>query len=125
MRQEVHKLLDKASRAVDAAELLLREGSSDFAASRAYYSMFYAAEALLADRGLDFRRHAGVHRTFGEEFVKPGALDPKLHRWLLDAYDLRAVADYGVEVDLGAEDVRETIARAREFLAAVRTHLGA
>ncbi len=47
MTEQSRKLLDKADRAVHAAETLLREGDSDFAVGRAYYAMFYAAEALL------------------------------------------------------------------------------
>ena len=36
-----------------------------FAASRAYYAMFYAAEALLQSRGLAFSKHSAVHAAFG------------------------------------------------------------
>lgn len=41
MKMETRKLLDKASRAIRAAENLLRDGDVDFAAGRAYYAMFY------------------------------------------------------------------------------------
>lgn len=59
MREECGKLLEKASRAIRAAETLLREGESEFAAGRAYYAMFYTASALLAARGYDFVSIAG------------------------------------------------------------------
>ncbi len=36
-------LLEKAARALQAAERLLEGGDADFAASRAYYAMFYVA----------------------------------------------------------------------------------
>ena len=39
--------LERAEASVHAAEVLLREGHADFAAARAYYAMFYAAEAAL------------------------------------------------------------------------------
>jgi len=42
---EGHKLLDKAARAIRAAERLVADGLSEFAAGRAYYAMFYVAEA--------------------------------------------------------------------------------
>jgi uncharacterized protein (UPF0332 family) len=52
MKEESGKLLDKAARAIKAAETLLKAGSVDFAAGRAYYAMFFTAEALLLDKGL-------------------------------------------------------------------------
>lgn len=54
MTEIARKLLDKAGRAIHAAETLLREGDADFGAGRAYYAMFYTAEALLAEKGLRF-----------------------------------------------------------------------
>ena len=52
MKAEAEALLQKAYASQRAAELLEREGYLDFAASRLYYAMFYATEALLVERGL-------------------------------------------------------------------------
>ena len=40
MKAESSRLLDKAARAIRAAETLLREDDADFSAGRAYYAMF-------------------------------------------------------------------------------------
>jgi len=37
--------------------------------------MFYVAEALLFEKGMQFRQHSGVHASFGEQFVKSGAMN--------------------------------------------------
>ena len=50
MKEETGKLLEKAARAIEAAKTLLKTGSADFAAGRAYYAMFYIAEALLLEK---------------------------------------------------------------------------
>jgi len=125
VRPEVGKLLEKASRAIDAAQTLTEHGDLDFAAGRAYYAMFYAAEALLIQQNLSFRKHAGVHAAFGEHFAKTGSLAPKYHRWILDAFDKRLQGDYGFDATLAADDVIQMIDRAREFLHEVRRLLGA
>ncbi|MBI4639227.1 MAG: HEPN domain-containing protein [Candidatus Tectomicrobia bacterium] len=62
MKEETQKLLDKASRAIHAAETLLQEGDVDFAAGRAYYAMFYTAKGLLNEKGLRFRRRSSDYR---------------------------------------------------------------
>lgn len=85
--------------------------------------MFYVAEALLGEKGLRFKKHGGVHAALGEHFVKTGIFNPKYQRWLLQAFDKRISADYGVEATLSSESVGALIEQAREFLQAARQHL--
>lgn len=120
MKRETQQLLDKAHRALGAAKTLLDHGDADFAAGRAYYSMFYVAEALLHEKDLRSRKHSGVIALFGENFAKTGTMDVKFHRWLLDAFDKRILADYGIEAVLTREDGAQMIVQAREFLGAAR-----
>ena len=120
MKVETQKLLDKAGRALRAAENLLDHDDPDFSAGRSYYAMFYIAEALLHEKDLRSRKHSGVHSLFGETFAKTGAMDPKFHRWLLDAFDKRIQADYGFDIFLTRDDAAQMIAQAREFLEAAR-----
>ena len=123
MKKSTERLLDKANRALEAAKVLLRESGTDFAAGRAYYGMFYVAEALLNESGQHFRKHSAVHAAFGEQFAKTAILDPKFHRWLLDGSDKRLLGDYEVEVTLSRDDVEKMIAQAEEFLVAARCYL--
>ncbi|MDR7522790.1 MAG: HEPN domain-containing protein [Armatimonadota bacterium] len=123
MKDDTRRLLEKASRAIGAGEALLRRGDVDFTASRAYYAMFYTAEALLHERGLRYRKHGGVHSAFGEHFVKTGVLKADFHRWMLDAFDKRIEGDYGVEARVTAEDAKTMFRQAWEFLRAARRHL--
>lgn len=118
MKEVARKLLDKCEQSIAASEHLLHDGYTEFAASRAYYAMFYADEALLSEKGRRFRKHAGVHSAFGAQFAKTGLLDPKFHRWLLDAFDKRVKGDYGVDEVMARGDAEELIRQAREFLAA-------
>jgi uncharacterized protein (UPF0332 family) len=57
MKPEQAGLPRKAHESLDAAKLMARQGYQDFAASRAYYSMFYVAEAFLLEKGLAFSKH--------------------------------------------------------------------
>lgn len=121
MNEEVAGLLSKADRSVAAATTLLRTGDADFAASRAYYAMFYIAEALLLSQGLSFS--TGVQAAYGKHFAKSAELDPKYHRWMLEAFAARIAGDYGVDMVLAPADVEETIQRARSFFEAARQYL--
>jgi len=116
MKDYTQKLLDKAMDTIEGAEILLNGGKFDISAGRAYYAMFYVAEALLNEKGLTFSKHSGVHAAFGENFAKTKELDPKFHRWLMDAFDKRLAGDYGVETDIEIGVAADMINQAREFL---------
>ncbi len=125
MKDNTQQLLEKASRAIEAASTLLNNGLSEFSTGRAYYAMFYTTEALLNEKGLRFSKHGGVHSAFGEHFIKTGLFDEKFHRWLLDAFDRRIEGDYGVDVLVINQDALELIEQAREFLQAATIYLSA
>ena len=125
MSVEAAKFLDKAARSIPASHVLLASGDVDFAAAQAYYAMFYTAGALLAARGVRFSKHAGVHAAFDEHFVKTRVLHPVYHRWLLDAFDKRIEADYGIEVTFAAQEIEEMLRKAEEFLRGARQYLEA
>ncbi len=123
MKARTGNLLDKAQDAIEAAELLLKGSKNSIAAGRAYYAMFYVAEALLCEKGLEFSKHQGVHAAFGLHFVKAGEMDAKFHRRMLEAFASRIEADYGVGNPPHIETVNELINHANEFLIEARRYL--
>ena len=85
--------------------------------------MFYAAQALLNEKELRFRKQAGVRNAIAEQFIKTGLLDKRYHRWLLAAFSKRITADYGIEAELTAENASLLIGQAGEFVAAAKKFL--
>ncbi len=123
MKENTQFLLEKAESAIGAAESLLRDGYRDFAVGRAYYAMFYTAEALLAEKELVFKKHVGVHKAFSEHFIKTGIFEQKYYHWLVAAFNSRTVGDYAIRTEFEDEEVKGWIDQAREFLDKVREYL--
>lgn len=123
MNEGSRKLLEKAERALRTATSLLHMEDVEAVVSRAYYSMFYVAEALLNEKGLSYHKHSGVHSAFGKHFVKTGEFDQKYHQWLIESFNKRLVSDYAFDADISAENVKQMIARAEEFLEAAKRYL--
>ncbi len=115
MNDYTRKLLDKAVDTIEGAELLLEHGKTDLAAGRAYYALFYIAEALLNEKGLQFSKHGDVIGAYGKEFSKTKLLDQKFHRWLRTGFDTRLIGDYHVDTNIEMDAVANMINQAREF----------
>lgn len=118
MTPEQQELIGQAKVSLEAAGVLRREGFPQFAASRAYYAMFYAAEALLLGKGLAFSKHGAVHAAFGKEFVKSGLLPADLHRSLIRGLEVRSAADYGRASAVTDQEMEQQIRNAEAFLSA-------
>ena len=109
-------LIQKAKDSLYGAQLMATTGLYDFAVARAYYAMFYIAEAFLLDQNLSFSSHAGVISGFGQYVVKPGFVPREFHRYLIDAQAMRTRGDYGVDTGITLDDVNEQIALAHQFI---------
>ena len=110
MTPEQQALLHKAHESLRAAQLLAEHDLFGFALSRAYFAMFYAAEAMLLDRSLSFSKHSGVIAAFGREFVKTGQVPAVFHRHLIDAHQERTIGDYDTLATVTSEQARHQIA---------------
>lgn len=64
----------------------------------------------------------GTRHLLGK-FARPGLLDPKFHRWLINAFDARIQDDYDAGAVMSGERVTEMLEQARTFLAAARAFL--
>ena len=122
MSLPARNLLEKARRAIESAETLLRHGDADGACSRAYYAMFDAARFALAAKGHDpesIRTHSTVHGKFAEEYVKTGLVPREIGRSLGQIQDIRLLADYASE-EIPLEKADWSVCRAKEFVDVVR-----
>ncbi|HEX3047545.1 MAG TPA: HEPN domain-containing protein [Bacillota bacterium] len=120
---EVKELLKKARQSLDAAKLLHTDGFHDFSASRSYYAMFYTVEALLLFQNLTFSKHSATIAAFGKEFIKTNLLPAKLHQYILEAFDLRNIGDYGAMNSVNQVKAEELIQNAGEMIDIIQAYL--
>lgn len=115
-------LMSRASESLGAARNLLADGYCGFSASRAYYAMFYAAEAALLSRDLQFSKHSGVMSFFNKEFVESGTFPAEMSKWLRRAHDTRIRGDYEL-VSVTEERATTVLSEAKEFVSKVSGYL--
>lgn len=123
MKEHSRKLFAKALDTIEGAEGLLNMDKEEIAAGRAYYAMFYVAEALLFEINLQFSQHGQVIAAYGKHYAKTKELDPKFHHWLRGGFDTRISGDYDVDADISAQLAADLINQAREFLLTAQEYL--
>lgn len=116
MTSEQAALIKKAEKSLHAARLLAKDTLYDFAASRAYYAMFYVAQAFLLNENLAYSKHSAVISAFGQRLAKTGRVPAVFHRYLIEAQESRNIGDYDTGPGLGRDEAMEQIVRAKEFI---------
>jgi len=124
MTLEQLALIKKAQDSIEAARLLKNSGYYDFSVSRAYYAMFYIAEAFLLEDDLSFSKHSAVISAFGRRFAKSVQVLQEFHRYLIEAEDSRNTGDYDTGEGLSEDDAITQIDRAEKFLRIAEQLLG-
>jgi len=124
MTQDQLELLVKARDSLVAADLLESKGLHGFAVSRAYYAMFYVAEAFLEGEGMAFSKHSAVISAFGQHFAKTERVPREFHRHLARGLEARQQGDYGAPNGIDAQTAAEHIQHARDFLRPAEDQIG-
>jgi uncharacterized protein (UPF0332 family) len=120
VKKEVQGLLEKADHALEVAEALEQQGFTQDASSKIYYAMFYATQALLKAENIEVVKHSAVESAFGYHFAKTGRIDPKYHRLLINARQIREVVDYDIQEEVIEQTALLKIEEGREFVSVVR-----
>jgi len=123
MTEEVIKLIQKAEHALEVAEELIYKNYPSDAASKIYYCMFYAAQALLKSEGIEVIKHSAVESALGYHFAKPGKIETKYHRMLIDARKIREIADYDIQEEIIEPVASLKVEQGKAFLEAIKLYL--
>jgi len=113
--------LDRAQESLRAAELCLREGYANSAASRAYYAMFQAAQIALQyiGSGRTVWSHTGLQAAFATECIHRRKIYPATFRnYLAFSLEIRQEADYG-HAGVSQKAAQRLLQRALAFVSAV------
>jgi len=120
MRKDVQKHFESAETFLRESEHLFSGGFYNGTVGRAYYAMFHAATAALLTKGIERTSHHAIIAAFGEFLVKPGLIDSKYHKYIIEAFTLRNDCDYLAPFEAEESQAATTLQRAKEFVKACR-----
>ena len=123
MKESTQQLMLNAEETLHAAEILFKEEYLRDAVNRAYYSVFYIAEALLNEKDLRYSKHGTVHGAFAQHFIKTKLFDEKYHKLLTRSFRRRMLGDYDEVTRFTSEEVMQILEQATDFLDAAKEYL--
>jgi uncharacterized protein (UPF0332 family) len=121
---EIAAYMASAWQALRTAESEFLQGADYLVvANRAYYAVFYAANAILASRGLQRSKHAAVLSNFRDLYIKSGEIEAPYLRDYEEAMKRRHVSDYDLNSGINADFVRVGLEAAQRFLSRIERYL--
>ena len=98
--------IEKAIQTLEDAKQIAEIKRWSSAINRLYYSIYYAATALLISNGHISRTHAGMMSLMNQFYVTTGVLTKEDGKLIKRLFDLRQESDYDDFVDVDEEDVK-------------------
>ncbi len=121
--KDAPEYVDYARRALRTGKLALDDGDLVGAINRAYYAIFYAANAVLELAGLQRNKHSGVLALFREKYVKTGKMETEFSDIYGQAFESRQEGDYERAKFPGKDDAHAALERAERFVARIEKYL--
>ena len=108
--------IEKAFTVLNDAEKIAAIKLWSSAANRLYYSLYYAATALLISDGHVSHTHSGMITLFGQNYVLKGPLSKEDGKLMKRIFDLRQEADYDDFIDADEDDVMMYLPKVKELV---------
>ena len=107
--------LEKSRQKFKSANDLIKNNDFEDAISRAYYSVYHAAKALLKTKGIEPTSHDGLFRMFSLHFIKEGIFKKDFSKIFSYLQNERENGDYGLFNEFSKEDAEDAIKKAELF----------
>lgn len=115
-REEVSRYIENAHEMLEAAHVMLDKNFYTSAINRSYYAIFYAANALLATKGVSQGKHTRVISAFRQYFIKTGIFPAEYSQIYGRAMEDRHESDYDIGAEIIREDADENLVGAEQFV---------
>jgi uncharacterized protein (UPF0332 family) len=122
-QQEITLYIQNAHEVLEASQILLENKFYTSAVNRAYYAVFYAANALLVTKGINQGKHSGVISAFRQHFIKTGLIAPEYSQIYGRLMEDRHESDYELGISLTKDEAQLDLSDAKRFVSEVERWL--
>jgi uncharacterized protein (UPF0332 family) len=123
LSKKLKTIMSKARDSLVVAKQLHMENHYNHAASRAYYAVFHALQAILLTKGLSFSKHSAVLSAFNKEFVFTKTFIKDFYDKIVRLFKDRLTGDYGYEKEITQESSEADVTDAETIINAIEKYL--
>ena len=124
MDERIDGLLKKSQKFLQSAAVLLELEDYDSCASRSYFAMLFAAQALLLREHGEINARRGLRSAFIESFVATGQLPDRAGLALNRAAEMQEVGDYAHHFAVPQSDAERALQEAEAFVNTIARLVG-
>ena len=122
-RKEIAIYIENAHEMLEVAKNNLANGFYSSSVNRAYYAIFYAANAVLATKKLARNKHSAVISAFRQYFVKTGLIPVELSDIYGRIMGDRELGDYDLVTSIDEARAKLDLQDAKRFIQSVEEWL--
>lgn len=108
--------IERAEQTLEEARIVMKSKLWNLAVNRFYYSIFYAANALLLSKSLSVSTHKGVWSMINLHYVKSGLLSKEDASLMGKLFTMRHTGDYDDIFDWEQKDAEEFLPKTEALL---------
>ena len=108
--------MEKARNTFEELEILAAANRWNGAATRMYFAVFHAVNALLIHDGHEVNTHKGSHALFGLYYIKTGILPKEYGRLYDQLQSMREEGDYNWAYEVSPEELKSRITPAHQLI---------
>lgn len=116
-KQEIRLYIENADEMLEVAQVMLNNDFYTSTVNRAYYAIFYAANAMLITKGLASKKHSGVISFFRQYFVKTNIISSHYSNIYGRVMGSRQASDYDLNSLITPDLAQKNLNNAKEFVA--------
>lgn len=123
LSRKLRTIMTKGRDSLNVAKQLHKQNHFNEAASRTYYAVFHALQAILLTKNLSFSKHSAVLSAFNKEFVHRGVFSKDFNVKIIRIFKDRQVGDYAYERAVSRESSEADVTDAEMIMNAIEEHL--
>lgn len=116
MEAKTDVLLNKAQTYLRSAAVLFELEDCDSSASRSYFAMFFAAQALLLAESHSLSTRQGIRSAFTTRFIETGRLPERAAEVFERGHDLQEMGDYAHDFAVAHDEAEWLLAESEAFV---------
>ena len=123
LSKQLKAMIYKSRDSMKVARELHKQGHYNDAASKSYYAVFHALQAILLTKNMSFSKHTAVLSAFNKDFIYKGIFPQEFYKKIVRLFKDRQIGDYEYEKAIEEEASQEDVDDAEMIINAIEEYL--